>query len=237
LRQGVVSATVRGQINPYFGVYKEPRYKTRVALQPISTDDWAQAINRIGRRADLLISLLMSQMPDAIEDAFASLGRQLLPGSQADFTNSCSCPDWANPCKHIAAVYFLLASDLDQDPFLLFELRGLSRQRLRAELVKSPLGASLAAELASPGTSPAPATSYFTELAEDAAGAAPQHRAFWMGTGRLPEFELVPAAPGVRALLVKEQGDYPAFWRRDQSFIAAMEELYERVRTKSSQLR
>jgi len=195
------------------------------------------ALEWLGRRADLLISLLMSQMPDAIEDAFASLGRQLLPGSQADFTNACSCPDWANPCKHIAAVYFLLASDLDQDPFLLFELRGLSRQRLRAELVKSPLGASLAAELASPGTSPAPATSYFTELAEDAAGAAPQHRAFWMGTARLHELELVPAAPGVRALLVKEQGDYPAFWRRDQSFIAAMEELYERVRTKSSQLR
>src|SRR5437868_4607494 len=63
-----------------------------------------------------------------------------LPHSESDFVTDCSCPDWANPCKHIAGVYYLLASALDRDPFLMFELRGLSRDDLHAELVRSPLG-------------------------------------------------------------------------------------------------
>ncbi|MBU7037515.1 MAG: SWIM zinc finger family protein, partial [Theionarchaea archaeon] len=42
----------------------------------------------------------------------------------------CSCPDWANPCKHIAAVYFLLAERFDEDPFLIFHLRGRTKEEI-----------------------------------------------------------------------------------------------------------
>ena len=51
---------------------------------------------------------------------------QLLPYSWDDIIASCSCPDWANPCKHMAAVYFHLTTHIDQDPFTLFRLRGVN---------------------------------------------------------------------------------------------------------------
>ncbi|TME65312.1 MAG: hypothetical protein E6I59_05505, partial [Chloroflexi bacterium] len=140
LDNGTVTARVRGSINPYFGVYKEPIYTTSITIKAISSTDWKKAISQIASRADLVTKLLMNEMPDTIEDAFSGLGLHLLPHSERDFKTSCSCPDYANPCKHIAGVYYLLASALDRDPFLMFELRGLSRDALHTELVKSPLG-------------------------------------------------------------------------------------------------
>src|SRR5215467_9190639 len=140
LAKGTVTAKVRGSINPYFGVYKEPIYKTTITIKAISAADWTKVIRQIASRADLVTKLLMNEMPDTIEDAFSELGLHLLPHSQRDFVTTCSCPDYANPCKHIAGVYYLLASALDHDPFLMFELRGLSREDLRAELAQSPLG-------------------------------------------------------------------------------------------------
>ncbi len=149
LVKGTVTAKVRGSINPYFGVYKEPTYNTTITIKPISATDWTKVIRQITSRADLVTMLLMNEMPDTIEDVFAVLGLHLLPHSQSDFTTKCSCPDYANPCKHIAGVYYLLASDLDQDPFVMFELRGLSRDDLHTELARSPLGQILASSLTS----------------------------------------------------------------------------------------
>ena len=147
LSKGTVTAKVRGSINPYFGVYKEPIYKTSITIKAITSDDWAKVIRQIASRADLITKLLMKEMPDTIEDVFSGLGLHLLPHSERDFVTSCSCPDWANPCKHIAGVYYLLASALDKDPFLMFELRGLSRDDLHTELIRSPLGKILASAL------------------------------------------------------------------------------------------
>ena len=67
-------------------------------------------------------------MPDDIDSAFCSVKLHLLPHSRREFLTSCSCPDSINPCKHIAGVTYRLASALDQDPLVLFELRGLSGQ-------------------------------------------------------------------------------------------------------------
>src|SRR3989449_10928511 len=140
LAHGTVTARVRGSINPYFGVYKEPIYRTTITIKAISAADCTKVVQQIASRADLVTKLLMNEMPDTIEDAFSALGLHLLPHSERDFETDCSCPDWANPCKHIAGVYYLLASALDRDPFLMFELRGLSRDALHSELVRTPLG-------------------------------------------------------------------------------------------------
>lgn len=90
----------------------------------------------------------------------------LLPRSRKDFVlTACSCPDDFNPCKHIAGIYYRLAARLDQDPFLLFELRGLSRMRLHQALVTTPLGqalASLRPEAEDPTAPLEPAASFFT---------------------------------------------------------------------------
>jgi uncharacterized Zn finger protein len=238
LANGTVAARVRGSINPYFGVYKEPIYQTSITIRAISSADWTKAIRKIASRADLVTKLLMNEMPDTIEDAFSELGLHLLPHSERDFVTDCSCPDWANPCKHIAGVYYLLASALDRDPFLMFELRGLSRDALHAELVRSPLGKILASALKSEEV-PAvePVESYYTRPAREAEAVIDSHKEFWTGAKRLPAPPSAPSQASVPALLIKKQGDYPPFWHKDLSFISVMEELYERVRTKNRQMK
>jgi len=77
-------------------------------------------------------------MPRDIEQAFTDTRLTLFPASSRDLSTDCSCPDWANPCKHIAATYYLLAEAFDLDPFLIFRWRGRDRDELLAHLVASP---------------------------------------------------------------------------------------------------
>ncbi len=238
LAHGTVTARVRGSINPYFGVYKEPIYRTSITIKAISAADWKKVIRQIASRADLVTKLLMNEMPDTIEDAFSELGLHLLPHSERDFVTDCSCPDWANPCKHIAGVYYLLASALDRDPFVMFELRGLSREDLHAELVLTPLGRILSSALKSEVVHAVePVESFYTRPARDSDAIVASHKEFWTGAKRLPAPPANALQAGVPALLIKKQGDYPPFWHKDVSFISVMEELYERVRTKNRQMK
>jgi len=238
LTNGTVEAKVRGSINPYFGVYEEPLYRTTITIKAISAANWTKAIRQIAGRADLITKLLMREMPDDIEEAFAALDLHLLPHSSRDFVTKCSCPDYANPCKHIAGVYYLLASDLDRDPFVMFELRGLSREDLYAELVQTPLGQILASALTSSDeVSLQPVESYYTRPTRETAANLSSHKAFWTGAQRPPAPLTNNSHTSVPALLIKKQGDYPPFWHEDRSFIGVMEELYARVRTKSKQMK
>lgn len=231
-----VTAKVRGNINPYFGVYKEPIYTTTVSMKPIPQTEWRRVIADLSTRASFVTRLLMNEMPDTIDDLFAQEGVHLLPHDRHDLITDCSCPDWSNPCKHIAGVYYLLAENLDSDPFLLFELRGLSRENLRHQLEQSPLGRILSAELNPREVAVEPVASYFTRPVSQPAVATPSYRAFWEGAKRLPELEPI-SPPTVPALLIRKQGDYPAFWNKDASFIDTMEQVYERVRAKSPQMK
>jgi uncharacterized Zn finger protein len=235
---GRVTARVRGSVNPYFGVYKEPIYQTTIQIIPISEADWSLAVARLVSRADLVTRLLLNEMPETIEETFGALGLHLLPQSARDFITDCSCPDWANPCKHIAGVFYLLASSLDQDPFLLFELRGLSRSDLRALLSSSPLGQALAVSLAPQDVTLEPVDSYFTRPDREPVGADLLYKEFWTGAKPAPAPPTSSAAQGsARAALIKKAGDYPPFWHGDASFLEVMEALYERIQTKSEQLR
>ena len=227
-----MSATVRGNVNPYYGVYKEPRYKTRIQMAPIPPRDWGKAIADLGSNAALVSKLLMNEMPDNIDDAFAGVKLHLLPRSRNDFAlTDCSCPDYANPCKHIAGVYYRLAHQLDSDPFLLFELRGLSRERLHQALSATPLGRALAPLMGDQSAQIDAAESYYTRPVP--AASTPDYRSFWAGRKRLPS-EIEPAAPPtVPAILVRKAGDFPTFWDKDSSFVEVMKELYQRVREKN----
>jgi uncharacterized Zn finger protein len=118
---GGVSAQIRGNVNPYYGVYKEPIYKTTIAFQTIDAEQWQQLIQILGSRAAFISRLLLNEVPDNIEDVFRTLKLNLLPYSHKDLKTDCSCPDYANPCKHIAGLYYFIAEQLDRDPFLLFE--------------------------------------------------------------------------------------------------------------------
>jgi uncharacterized Zn finger protein len=74
--------------------------------------------------------LLNGEMPADIGQVFDAVKVSLFPVSRGDLKTDCSCPDWANPCKHIAAVYYLMGERFDADPFLLFELRGRSKDEV-----------------------------------------------------------------------------------------------------------
>lgn len=228
-----VSAEIRGNINPYFGTYKEPLYKTRFELQAIAAKDWNALIQTLGGQAGYVSRLLLHEMPDNIETAFEQRGLHLLPGNAKDIKATCSCPDWGDACKHIAGLYYFVAAKIDQDPFLLFELRGLPRVELLAGLRKTPLGSILADALTAPEAPLDVATSYFSRPQPTPLPANLTAEDFWRGAKRLPD-DIAPATPpAVPALLIKKGADYPAFWSRDNSFIEAMAAVYEAVRKRS----
>jgi uncharacterized Zn finger protein len=241
INKGKIAAKVRGSINPYFGVYEEPLYTTTIEFEPIAKAQWSQAIAHIASKASFVSRLLLNEIPENIEDGFRGMGLNLLPQSRKDLKAKCSCPDSSNPCKHIAGVYFLLAAELDNDPFLLFELRGLSRQALKTELEKSPLGQALSAELEADNAPPTSVASYYCRpqvigVTGKEVPMGDRLEDFWHGPKRLPQTVHSPSTSPISAVLVKKQGDFPAFWPRDNSFIAVMEELYQRVKTRNKDL-
>lgn len=230
-----ITAKVRGSVNPYFGVYKEPTYNIEIQITAIAKTRWNEAIQNLSSKASIISRLLLNEVPENIEDTFSNLGLHLLPHSSKDFKTKCSCPDYANPCKHIAGVYYLVASQLDNNPWLLFELRGLSKAELQAKLADSPLGKALLSELNTKEIPLELSNSLYTKLEKQSLSKIPNAREFWLGTKRLPQTIEVPTPGSVCAILIKKQGDFPDFWHNDASFIETMEELYQRVKTKNHQ--
>ena len=228
LSKGVVSARIEGNINPYFGVYEIPIYKTTIQLTPIALTKWRRIIQHLASKASHVSQLLLHQMPEGIDEDCVRLGAPLLPRKD-DFKTRCSCPDYANPCKHVAGLCYFLAGQLDRDPFLLFELRGLEREQLQQELLNTPLGQALAQTLQTTDAPLQPVDSYYTRPRAEAVKDINYER-YWYGEKRLSSsLEPLPP-PGVTAVLIKKAGDYPPFWTKDQSFISVMSEFYERLR-------
>jgi uncharacterized Zn finger protein len=73
-------------------------------------------------------------MPQDIEEAFKEVGASLFPEKRGDLETDCSCPDWANPCKHVAAAHYILGERFDEDPFLIFRLRGRTQDEVMSAL-------------------------------------------------------------------------------------------------------
>jgi uncharacterized Zn finger protein len=233
IANGRITAQVRGSVNPYFGVYKEPLYEIRIEVKAIAPTDWSKIISLLGSKASLISKLLLGEVPDNIESALSELNLHLLPSTRKDLQTTCSCPDWENPCKHIAGVYYLIAAELDKDPFLLFELRGISRDKLQQELAKSPLGKALSSSLETQELPLEPVTSYYTQPLTVPLPDVSTVREFWLTQKRLPQIEDSAMSSNIPGLLVKKAGDFPPFWSKDTSFLEVMEELYQRIRSKS----
>ncbi|MEO1672937.1 MAG: SWIM zinc finger family protein [Cyanobacteria bacterium J06631_2] len=237
VNKGEIEATVRGSVNPYFGVYKEPRYRTVVKIKPIPKQDWSKIIQSMATNASFVSKLLLNEVPENIESSFREANKNLLPRSGKDFQTSCSCPDYSNPCKHIAGLCYRFASELDEDPFLIFELRGLTKEQLHQELAKTPLGRALVAGLKTEELTPNPITSYYTKPQVKPVNAETTLKEFWQGKIiDLPTTDDELRENNISAILVKKAGDMPEFWHRDSSFIATMEEFYQRVKTKNRDL-
>jgi uncharacterized Zn finger protein len=230
LKDGKVEAKLRGNINPYFGVYKEPTYKVSVQMTHLSAAQWQKIIQKLTQRASFIARLLLNEIPENIENVFADLGVHLLPNDYRDFKVACDCPDYEVPCKHIAGVCYRLAGQLDQDPFLLFEMRGLAPEKLLQELASSPLGKVLSDAKSGATVELAPVASFYTRPVMIEPPQEISLKGFWQGQHPLPKsIEPVQAAT-IPAMLIKKGGDFPAFWQKQSSFIEVMEDFYVRMR-------
>lgn len=123
---GHVTATVQGS---------RPRpYKVRLTVVPLTKPQWAAVEEALAARAVFRARLLAGEMPAEIEEVFAGCGTPLFPRTARDLEMSCTCPDWEVPCKHLAAVCYVLAEAFDDDPFAMLAWRGKGRDDLLAEL-------------------------------------------------------------------------------------------------------
>src|SRR5580700_7334462 len=126
LTQGVVTARVQGS--------RPQPYNVTIKVLPLTTPQWREVERRLASQALFRAKLLAGEMPAEIEEIFASCGTPLFPRSAADLDMHCSCPDWGVPCKHLAAVCYVLAEAFDDDPFEMLAWRGKGREDLLAAL-------------------------------------------------------------------------------------------------------
>jgi uncharacterized Zn finger protein len=111
-----------------------PPYRVHIALAAFDDAAWARVLDLLCEEALFVAQLLGGELPHEIEQVFAAAGLGLFPDQPGDLATDCSCPDWANPCKHIAAVHYILAERFDEDPFLILRLRGRDHVQLLAGL-------------------------------------------------------------------------------------------------------
>jgi len=126
IRGGEVQAEVQGSA-------ARP-YRVTIRLSPLSDAGWERVFDLMAAQAIYAAQLLAGDVPHEVEEVFSEAGMSLFPASEKDIRTDCTCPDWENPCKHIAAVYYLLAERFDEDPFLIFTLRGRSRDEVMEAL-------------------------------------------------------------------------------------------------------
>src|SRR4030081_318407 len=92
--------------------------RVRIAVKTLGPKDWDRAERAMASKAIFAAKLLAGEMPREIEDAFSACKLSLFPAAGRELASACSCPDWASPCKHVAAAFYILAEAFDADPFL-----------------------------------------------------------------------------------------------------------------------
>lgn len=130
---GLVLAHVQGS-------RKKP-YQVRIGVRAFGKTEWLAVADAMAADAWYAAKLLSGEMPQDIEDLFEKSGLTLFPESIAEVGMDCSCPDWEVPCKHIAAVFYLLAEAFDDDPFLILAWRGRERDDLLTAVAGKRAGA------------------------------------------------------------------------------------------------
>ena len=109
-------------------------YQLSIWIDRFADEDWDFVIDTLSQKAIYSAQLLAGEMPADIENVFTSNGLSLFPFTLADVHSKCNCPDPKNPCKHIAAVYYQLADFFREEPFVLFQLRGRTKEQIIAAI-------------------------------------------------------------------------------------------------------
>lgn len=208
IEAGAVVATVQGS-DP------EP-YVSRIQFRTADPAAKEEIILSLRRSPMKIARLLVSDLPVEVEAVFKKAGCPFFPQRENDLTSRCTCPDYANPCKHLAAVYYLLGEAITQNPLLLLELRGITRAELLGEAAAGDHEERVTVMAGSPigeKKSVASAEAYY-------------------GAPREPFDDYGTAAKAVTAApLIYRLGAIP-FWRGQERFIDTLEHLYARAATR-----
>ncbi len=122
-RPGELHAAVQGSM---------PRpYRVTVNWTPWTPAQARGVVEAIRANPALLGQLLTGTLPEELMEVLRARDLTIFPRTFAELGADCSCPDYAEPCKHMAALFYVMAGAIDADPFYLFGLRGLD---LKAEL-------------------------------------------------------------------------------------------------------
>ncbi|MDP2857052.1 MAG: SWIM zinc finger family protein [Bacillota bacterium] len=224
VEEGVVRAKVQGsRLRPY---------DVTIKIKPLSERQWRKVGRSLSGEAMFAAKLLSGEMPETVEDAFKAAGVSLFPERKQDLRTGCSCPDWSNPCKHVAAVYYLLGEEFDRDPFLIFKLRGMTREGLlhlidgviarqaKKKTQRDDLGSRPEVEPeqeTSPPTAALAADVLLFWGERDSDDDGPVHDGF--GQVRIPT---------VAASWVRRLGAFP-FWQGHEDLLAVMGQVYLRA--------
>ena len=210
---GTVLAQVQGS--------RRTPYRVTIGLAPLSDTAWERVITALSRRPDLAASLLAGEMPPDIDEVFAKARASLFPTASSHLRLHCNCPDDVAVCKHIVATCYLLGEQLDEDPFLLFRLRGRDQDEVLAGLRRRADGTTGGDAADGPATTPPEADQGPAPAADttplDPAG-------FWSATEPPPRIDLPAERPDLS--LLRRLGPFTAL---DDDLVARLGPAYRTV--------
>ena len=156
LHAGKITARVQGS--------RPQPYQVSITVRALTAAQWRAVEARLASQALFRARLLAGEMPAEIEQVFADCGVPLFPEPSRDLTMSCNCPDWSVPCKHLAAVCYVLAEAFDADPFALLAWRGKRRDDLLAALRGKTAGGGRGTDTERPTTAGSPALTVLADV-------------------------------------------------------------------------
>lgn len=214
IQVGLIRARVQGTM--------EMPYRVRIEVQTLREADWQRAIAAMAGEARYAAQLLTGEMPHDIEDVFSRAGVSLFPVHRGELNTHCTCPDPVNPCKHIAAAFLAVGERLDEDPFLMFQLRGRTHEQVMAALREARADIALGPV--------APAESAPHPEAGDAPLSESLER-FWRMGPQLGAMQVHVAPPEVELEAIKVLGD-PSF-AEDETLLQRLSDVYRSVSNKA----
>lgn len=221
LATGTVTARVQGS--------RRTPYRVSLAVKPLTAAQWQSVESLLASQALFRARLLAGEMPAEIESVFDSCGTPLFPSSARDLAMDCNCPDWEVPCKHLAAVCYVLAESFDDDPFAMLALRGKGRDSLLAALRgATTAGAGPQPASARPGTA---GTSPAQALLADVTGAplANSLADFWSPGMSQARLRVLPASPVAPPDLLLRLASPPAVEVRGTPLLDVLGPVYARL--------
>jgi uncharacterized Zn finger protein len=219
----------RGRVESMVQGSRPKPYRVTIEVKSLPKEKWKGIAASMASRAVFASKLLAGEMPMNVEEAFSSSSVTLFP-TKREIRTDCSCPDDANPCKHITAAYYILAEEFDRDPFVMFLLRGETKEELMDALREGRRTANMRNEVRAPKAAVrgGPNDADVPPLEDCVA-------VFWSELKPLGHVGVSQNRPYVDAAVIKRLGE-PPFWREPEDFTELMKGIYQEVTSKALQL-